>query len=315
MAWNAKNKDKEFTYSEIFYSPQGEGFYTGFGTVWLRFFLCNLQCNGFGQDDPMDPSTYELPYKNIDVSAYDKLEDLPVFSKGCDTSYSWSKRFKHLQRRGTADQIADKLIDIMKNPHNPNGRFRHPVSTERQHLCFTGGEPLMPHGQECSTEVIYALKGNERSMPGCVTYETNGTQELSSDFKEFYQNRELYSGDLFFSVSPKLQSVSGEKRDKAIKPEIVREYEILSREGYYRKPHGQLKFVMTPDPRAWDELDEVVNMFRSHKVNFPVTIMPIGSRVEDQIITAGEVATMALQRGYRVSARVHTYLWGNKIGT
>jgi len=56
-------------------------------------------------------------------------------------------------------------------------------------------------------------------------------------------------------------------------------------------------------------------MFRSHKVNFPVTIMPIGSRVEDQIITAGEVATMALQRGYRVSARVHTYLWGNKIGT
>jgi len=62
-------------------------------------------------------------------------------------------------------------------------------------------------------------------------------------------------------------------------------------------------------------LDEVVNMFRSHKVNFPVTIMPIGSSVEDQIITAGEVATMALQRGYRVSARVHTYLWGNKIGT
>ena len=89
----------------------------------------------------------------------------------------------------------------------------------------------MPHGQECSTEVIYALKGNEMSMPGCVTYETNGTQELSSDFKEFYQNRGLYSGDLFFSVSPKLQSVSGEKRDKAINPEIVREYEILSREG------------------------------------------------------------------------------------
>ena len=53
-----------YAYSEIFDSIQGEGEYTGYPTAWLRFYLCNLQCNGFSQDDPTDPSTYKLPYKN-----------------------------------------------------------------------------------------------------------------------------------------------------------------------------------------------------------------------------------------------------------
>ena len=44
-------------YSEIFRSIQGEGIYTGVPTVWLRMFGCNLECNGFGQDDPTDPDS------------------------------------------------------------------------------------------------------------------------------------------------------------------------------------------------------------------------------------------------------------------
>ena len=54
-------------YSEIFKSIQGEGHYTGVTTVWLRFFGCNLECNGFGQKDPTNPDTYILPYKDIDL--------------------------------------------------------------------------------------------------------------------------------------------------------------------------------------------------------------------------------------------------------
>ena len=41
--------EKKYYYSEIFHSIQGEGEYTGVPTAWIRFFLCNLQCNGFGQ--------------------------------------------------------------------------------------------------------------------------------------------------------------------------------------------------------------------------------------------------------------------------
>ena len=89
-----KTVEKKFYYSEIFHSIQGEGHYTGVPTAWIRFFLCNLQCNGFGQIDPTNPDTYELPFKDFDVSSVDKVEDLPVWDKGCDSSYTWAKKFK-----------------------------------------------------------------------------------------------------------------------------------------------------------------------------------------------------------------------------
>jgi len=75
-------------YSEIFKSIQGEGHYTGVPTTWLRFFGCNLECNGFGQDDPTDPSTYQLPYKDFDIIDTQVIEELPVWKYGCDSSYS-----------------------------------------------------------------------------------------------------------------------------------------------------------------------------------------------------------------------------------
>ena len=59
-----KTVEKKFYYSEIFHSIQGEGHYTGVPTAWIRFFLCNLQCNGFGQIDPTNPDTYDLLEKN-----------------------------------------------------------------------------------------------------------------------------------------------------------------------------------------------------------------------------------------------------------
>ena len=32
-------KERKYYYSEIFYSIQGEGHYTGVPTAWIRFFL------------------------------------------------------------------------------------------------------------------------------------------------------------------------------------------------------------------------------------------------------------------------------------
>ena len=65
---------------------------------------------------------------------------------------------------------------------------------------------------------------------------------------------------------------------------------------------------------CWDELDEVLPLFRNAGIDYPVWIMPVGATVEDQYKDAGDVANMALERGYNVSARVHAYLWGNAIG-
>ena len=310
---------KTHTYSEIFYSIQGEGRYTGSPTAWLRFFMCNLQCNGFGQKDPTDSSTYVLPYKDFDPQSVNRIEDLPVWKTGCDSSYSWAAKFKHLQYRKTAAEICDAIQQELITDTNPTGTFLHPNSGAEQHMCFTGGEPLMKHAQSAVIEIIDEFKrrpgGNfpntihqkGSNQPEFITFETNGTQELTDDFVKFFGNRGCYAGEIFWSVSPKLFTVSGESPDKAIKPSNLVDYQVLS-------PKGQLKFVVGSDPRQWEEMEDVISQFRQAGVYFPVWVMPVGATEEDQLDTAGVVAEMAFRRGYNVSARVHCYLWGNQIG-
>ena len=296
--------DKKYIYSEIFHSIQGEGHYTGVPTAWIRFFLCNLQCDGFGQKFPTKPETYELPYNDFDAHSVDRVEDLPVWDKGCDSSYTWSKKFKHLMGKATGAELAEKLVNIMKNEHNPDGLFMHPLSKQHNHLCITGGEPLMRHAQNAFIDIYNNLGDN---IPSSITWETNGTQKLSDDYKNLIQS-DSFKPEAFFSVSPKLWTVAGEKREKAIKPEIVREYYDLSKT-------GQLKFVVGQTKEEWQDLDEVVTMFRDAGVHYPIWIMPTGAREEEQSATAGDVAKMAFERGYNVAGRMHVYLFGNAIGT
>lgn len=298
--------DKRYYYSEIFHSIQGEGRYTGVPTVWIRFFLCNLQCNGFGQIDPTNPDTYELPFETFDLSGVKKVEDLPVWDKGCDSSYTWAKRYKHLMGQKTAVELAQEIVNSLKTDSNPSGLFLHPVTEQRQHFCVTGGEPLMKHGQEAFIGIMQQLK-KLNNLPASITFETNGTQNLTEDFINYW-NRDLKDIELFFSVSPKLWTVAGEKADKAIKPDTVAQYRSLSN-------RGQLKFVVGSEQQQWDEMESVIAQFKAQGVDYPIWVMPVGAREEEQTATAGAVARMAFQRGYNVAARVHVYLFGNAIGT
>lgn len=300
-------REKKIKYSEIFNSIQGEGHYTGKPTVWLRYFMCNLQCNGFGQDDPTDPSTYDLPYERIDVTNISTVEELPVFNKGCDSSYTWAKNFCHLMKEGTSQEIKDRLQDSLKTESNPEGLFKHPVSKQTSHLCFTGGEPLMKQAQLSTIEIIdlFVKDGN---IPESVTYETNGTQKLTDQFKEKWVEFQELGIELFFSVSPKLFTVSGEQSKRAIKPLMVKDYYSLSKQ-------GQLKFVLGKDEKMWENMEEELAKFREAGVHFPVWIMPVSATMEDQQIVAGDISKKAFENGYNVAARVHTYLFGNQIGT
>ena len=297
-------EEKKYYYSEIFHSIQGEGNYTGVPTAWIRFFLCNLQCNGFGQKDPTNPDTYELPFEDFDVSSVKKVEDLPVWDKGCDSSYTWAKKFKGLMGQETPTVLANKLVDIIKTDSNPEGKFLHPLSQQHQHLCFTGGEPLMITGQAASMGIYKALE-KQNNLPGSMTFETNGTQVLKEPFKEWIKNIDT---EVFFSVSPKLFTVSGEKTEKAIKPDNVAEYNKVS-------SSGQLKFVVGSADNEWDEMELTIQKFRDAGVEWPVWVMPTGAREEEQTDTAGKVAEKAFKKGYNVAARVHVYLFGNAIGT
>ena len=295
---------KEHLYSEIFHSIQGEGYYTGFPTLWLRLWACNLQCHGFGQKDPTDPSTYKLPYADLDPTKYNRLEDFPVFEFGCDSSYSWSRKFKDKQHKGTPKQIYDRLIEcMMKDGPNHHGLVKD------NHMCFTGGEPMLRHNQEAIIDVMRQFMA-ECNVPPSITIETNGTQDLDFDagfvtmIDDYVEN---CGGELFWSVSPKLFTVSGEKNEKAIKPEHVKNYYDLSK-------NGQLKFVVNGTKECWKEVEDVIRSFRAIGINFPTWIMPVSATKEGQEAVAGEIATQALKRGYKVSARVHCYLWGNVVG-
>ena len=131
-------KDNKIYYSEIFGNTiQGEGLYTGVPTVWIRFFLCNLTCGGFGQEEPTKPETWKLDSNLIDLVDITDITELPVFERGCDSAYSVAKRYKHLQKHETVEEIVDRIQALL-----PNGKFKHPVTKQPIHFAFTGGEPL-----------------------------------------------------------------------------------------------------------------------------------------------------------------------------
>ena len=280
-------------YSEIFRSIQGEGVYTGVPTVWLRLFGCNLECNGFGQEDPTDPDSYILPYQEIDLKDISVPEQLPVFDYGCDSSYSWSRRFKKLQRKGTPEEVAGELYQLMYD--------------NRTHIAFTGGEPLMKAGQKNIVKVLEQLdKLNDESLIN-ITFETNGTRELHDLLRNQILVRTLRDDtEFFFSVSPKIWSTSGEK--DRICPDIVR--------GYYEvSTVGQLKFVCNGSIPSWREIEYAVDEFKDAGVKYPIWIMPVGATEESQNEDrVAEIAEETMNRGWNVSARVHCYIWGNEIG-
>ena len=286
-------------YSEIFRSIQGEGVYTGAPTVWLRMFGCNLECNGFGQKDPTDPDTYILPYKDIDLIDVKQIEDLPVFPYGCDSSYSWSKKFAKLQRKGTAEEVANELYQLMYDNDT--------------HVAFTGGEPMMKAAQKNIVKVIEHLKNNftvdnHRGYLTNVTFETNGTRPITEELGLLIKGDIIvHNAEYFFSVSPKIWSTSGEK--DRICPDIVQEY-------YEVSTAGQLKFVCNGSKQSWDEIEDAVASFRHSKVHYPIWIMPVGATEESQNKDhVAKIAEETMDRGYNVSARVHCYIWGNQIGT
>lgn len=300
-------------YSEIFHSFQGEGHYTGVPCTWIRFFKCNLQCDGFGQPDPTDPNTYILPYKELDLSNITRCEDLPVFDRGCDSGYTWSARYKHLMHNDTAAEICAKLEDVLKHETNPNGYFHHPKTHQDTHMCFTGGEPML--NQEAMASIIteFLHRGN---LPHFVTVETNGTRPFKMTKTADYSLLEIidqgFDGEYrewFWSVSPKLWSVSGEKPSKAIKPDVVATYADASN-------HGQLKYVVNGTRDSWLEVEQYTKQFRAEGVDWPVWIMPVGATKEQQEDKQiAEIAVEAMKRGYNVSGRLHCYVFGNQIGT
>lgn len=277
--------------AELFYSIQGEGRYMGVPSVFLRTFGCNFKCAGFG----MPKGELSNEADNIDPSKYTEYKSLPLVSTGCDSYASWDPRFKHLSPLLSTDAIASAIVDTL-----PYKEWRD------EHLVITGGEPLLGW-QRAYPDLLDHPKMDKLKE---ITFETNGTQEISKDFGKYLQEwRWKHEGfidrEITFSVSAKL-SCSGEARSEAIRPDVVCSYQDY---GY-----TYLKFVVATEEDA-DEAIETTDIYRAEGFEGPIYLMPVGGVESVYTLNNRRVAELAMKHGLRYSDRLQVPLFKNEWGT
>ena len=294
---------EKIRYSEIFYSVQGEGRFVGVPSVFFRVFGCNFNCHGFGQG--RDRSKWlkpeEMPYATQDLSDVKHVSELPVVEIGCDASASWASRYKHLVSWDGVEKIANDVT-----AYTPQNKWTC-ANGQDVHFIITGGEPML--WQRETQQLLRQPQFNDLKN---LTIETNCTQIFKEDFDKFLHG--LTAGDytkdpvhVTWSTSPKL-SISGEEWNKAIRPDVARQYASIP------NTHLYFKFVVQDD-QDLKEVDQAREMYEKAGVHGDIYLMPMGATQEGQAKTATQVADMAMKNGYKYSPRLHVDLFGNKWGT
>jgi organic radical activating enzyme len=225
---------------------------------------------------------------------FNKYEELPLVSTGCDSYASWHPDFKDLSPMLTSDAIADRIMEIL-----PHRRW------EDEHLVITGGEPLLGW-QRAYPELL-----NHPSMDRLkeITFETNGTQKLTPEFKHYLSawagHTDDHKREITFSVSAKLPC-SGEKWEEAIKPEVVCEYEQVGT--------AYLKFVIATE-QDFEDAQRATEEYRADGFSGHVYLMPVGGVDSVYALNNKNVALLAMKNGLRYSDRLQVPLFKNEWGT
>jgi 7-carboxy-7-deazaguanine synthase len=277
--------------SELFYSIQGEGRYMGVPSIFLRTFGCNFTCDGFG----MPRGGTSIERMNVAFAhgntPYKDYKELPLVSTGCDSYASWDPAFKELSPLLTTDAIVNRIIEIL-----PYNEWRD------EHLVITGGEPLLGWQRQ------YPDLLNHLKMHGLkeITFETNGTQKLTSEFKLALKEwSKWYNREITFSVSAKLPC-SGEAWEDAIKPKIVCEYEQYGT--------AYLKFVIATE-QDFADAERAIAEYRGAGFKGHVYLMPVGGVESVYSMNNKNVAMLAMKHGLRYSDRLQVPLFKNQWGT
>lgn len=279
--------------SELFYSVQGEGRFMGVPSVFLRTFGCNFTCDGFGM--PRGEKSNERNIIADNIQQYKHYKDLPLVHTGCDSYASWDPRFKDLSPLLTTDSIADTISELL-----PFKKWT------REHLVITGGEPLLGW-QKAYPDLLDHPKMDTLKE---ITFETNGTMQLTKEFKKYLENwRWKHEGfidrEITFSVSAKLP-VSGESWEDAIKPSVVCDYETVG--------WTYLKFVVATEQDIEDAL-RAISEYRKEGFEGEVYLMPVGGVESVYSLNNKNVALACMKHGLRYSDRLQVPLFKNEWGT
>jgi organic radical activating enzyme len=278
--------------AELFYSIQGEGRYMGVPSVFLRTFGCNFKCAGFGMPrGEMSHEATDIAATHTMITPFTKYEDLPLVSTGCDSYASWHPDFKDLSPMLTSEAIADRIMEILPQDH-----------WKDEHLVITGGEPLLGW-QRAYPDLISNPKMRDLKE---ITFETNGTQRLTPEFKSFLAKWNSVVGrELTFSVSAKLPC-SGEVWEEAILPEVVCEYEEVGT--------AYLKFVIATE-QDFADAECAIAAYRTAGFKGHVYLMPVGGVESVYALNNKNVAILAMKNGLRYSDRLQVPLFKNEWGT
>lgn len=280
--------------SEIFYSLQGEGRFVGVPSVFLRTYGCNFTCSGFGCKPGEKSTGADEVAKKVEL--YKTFTDLPLVETGCDSYASWHPAYKHLSPTLTTEELVDKMLAL-----TPNNQWMQNNGND-VHLVITGGEPLLGWQRAYKELLSHPRMADLKN----ITFETNGTQELHEDFRDYLID---WAGDkagreVTFSVSAKL-SASGELWDDAIKPKIVNIYQTYG--------HTYLKFVVETEDHVAEAI-RAVDAFRHDGFKGVVYLMPQGGVVDPYESNKLNIANICCERGFNYSPRLHVDLWGNGWG-
>jgi organic radical activating enzyme len=281
--------------AELFYSIQGEGRYMGVPSVFLRTFGCNFKCAGFGMPrGELSHEATDIAATHTMIESFQRYEELPLVSTGCDSYASWHPDFKDLSPMLTSEAIADRIMEIL--PHN---------KWQDEHLVITGGEPLLGW-QRAYPDLLRHPK-----MAGLkeITFETNGTQKLTEEFKEYLVEWQMpnldFAREVTFSVSAKLPC-SGEKWEEAILPEVVCEYEDFGT--------AYLKFVIATE-QDFADAECAIAAYRKAGFKGHIYLMPVGGVESVYAMNNKNVALLAMKNGLRYSDRLQVPLFKNEWGT
>jgi len=283
--------------SEIFYSLQGEGRFVGVPSVFLRTYGCNFKCAGFGCKPGELSTEADEVAKNVEL--YKDFNSLPLVTTGCDSYASWHPDFKHLSPTYTTENLVDKMLAL-----TPNNQWVQNNGND-VHLVITGGEPLLGW-QRAYQELLEHPRMKDLKN---ITFETNGTQKLHEDFKQWLiEWQDDWGGpnkrEVTFSISAKL-SASGEKWDDAICPDIVCDYQ--------NHGHAYLKFVVETDEHLLEAI-KATDAYRAAGFKGNVYLMPQGGIVAPYEANKVRIADVCCERGWYYSPRLHVDLWGNGWG-
>ena len=236
----------------------------------------------------------DIAYTHKHIETFFKYEELPLASTGCDSYASWHPDFKELSPMLTTDAIADRITEIL-----PFNQWRD------EHLVITGGEPLLGWQRAYPDLLEHAKMSGLKE----ITFETNGTQKLTPEFKDYLFTEFTRVGrdydKLTFSVSAKL-SCSGEAREEAIRPDVVCEYQEIG--------HTYLKFVVATEADAEEAL-ETLELYRAAGFGGSCYLMPVGGVESVYALNNRRVAELAMKHGLRYSDRLQVPLFKNEWGT